>query len=74
MCGLRPGDFVHTLGDAHVYLNHVEPLKQQLGNAPRPFPRLAINPAKTDIDAFDASDFTLLGYAPHKTIKMEMAV
>lgn len=74
MCGLQPGEFVHTLGDAHVYSNHVEPLKQQLENAPRHFPRLLINPDKKDINDFTAEDFTLLDYQPHKTIKMQMAV
>ena len=74
VCGLRPGDFVHTLGDAHVYSNHVEPLQQQLRNAPRPFPALALNPEVRDIDAFAASDFSLAGYAPHSAIKMAMAV
>ena len=52
MCGLRPGDFVHVLGDAHVYLNHVQPLQEQLANAPRAFPTLRINPARLDIDSF----------------------
>ncbi|KAL4448210.1 hypothetical protein ABPG75_005429 [Micractinium tetrahymenae] len=74
VCGLRPGDFVHVLGDAHVYANHVEPLMEQLKNAPRHFPRLRINPDKKDIDSFEFSDFELEGYAPHKAIKMQMAV
>lgn len=74
VCGLRPGDFVHVLGDAHVYANHVGPLRDQLKNAPRHFPRLLINPAKTDIDSFVFDDFQLEGYQPHKAIKMQMAV
>ena len=74
VCGLQAGDFVHVIGDAHVYLNHVEPLKQQLAREPRPFPKLRINPEKTDIDSFTYSDFTIEGYSPHKSIKMEMAV
>jgi dihydrofolate reductase/thymidylate synthase len=74
VCGLQPGEFVHTIGDAHVYSNHVEPLKQQLTNAPRHFPRLLLNTAKTAIDEFTAEDFTLVDYQPHKTIKMQMAV
>ncbi|PSC67794.1 bifunctional dihydrofolate reductase-thymidylate synthase, partial [Micractinium conductrix] len=74
VCGLRPGDFVHVLGDAHAYANHCEPLKEQLKNAPRHFPKLRINPAKTDIDSFVFEDFELEGYAPHKAIKMQMAV
>jgi dihydrofolate reductase/thymidylate synthase len=72
--GLKPGEFVHTLGDAHVYVNHVEPLKQQLINTPRHFPQLMVNPEKRNIDDFVADDFTLVGYNPHKTIKMQMAV
>jgi dihydrofolate reductase/thymidylate synthase len=74
VCGLRPGDFVHVLGDAHVYANHVEPLKEQLRNAPRHFPLLRINPDRTDIDSFTMDDFQLEGYQPHKAIKMQMAV
>jgi len=74
VCGLRPGDFVHTLGNAHVYKNHVEPLKTQLERTPRPFPLLRINPEVKDIDGFTSSDFELLGYSPHGKIAMDMAV
>ena len=74
VCELKAGDFVHTIGDAHVYVNHVDALKEQLGRAPRPFPKLTINPEKMDIDSFEFSDFTVDGYKPHKTIKMDMAV
>ena len=74
VCGLKPGEFVHTLGDAHVYLNHVDPLLEQLQNEPRPFPTLRINPDVKDIDGFSMEDFTLEGYKPHKTIPMKMAV
>jgi hypothetical protein len=74
VCGLRPGDFVHTLGDAHVYSNHVQPLLQQLKNAPRAFPRLVMNPERREIDEFTPDDFGLVGYEPHKSIKMQMAV
>jgi dihydrofolate reductase/thymidylate synthase len=74
VCDLRPGEFVHTCGDAHVYTNHVEPLKQQLLNAPRHFPRLVLNSTKRSIDDFVFEDFELIGYSPHKTIKMQMAV
>lgn len=74
VCGLQAGDFVHTLGDAHVYSNHVEPLLQQLKNAPRAFPRLATNPERREIDDFVPEDFELIGYTPHPTIKMQMAV
>ncbi|OQS00973.1 bifunctional dihydrofolate reductase-thymidylate synthase 2 [Achlya hypogyna] len=74
VCGLRAGDFIHVIGDAHVYSNHVEPLQEQLARTPTPFPTLRINPAKTDIDSFVFEDFTLQGYSPQKAIKMEMAV
>jgi len=74
VCGLKPGDFVHTLGNAHVYSNHIEPLKTQLERTPRPFPMLKINPDVKDIDGFKASDFELVGYNPHGKIAMEMAV
>ncbi|KAG2489029.1 hypothetical protein HYH03_012467 [Edaphochlamys debaryana] len=72
--GLQPGELVHCMGDTHVYANHVEPLREQLKNAPRHFPTLKINPAKTDIDSFTFDDFELEGYNPHKAIKMQMAV
>lgn len=72
--GLRPGEFIHTLGDAHVYVNHVEPLKQQLLNTPRHFPKLLVNSEKFSIDDFVAEDFALVDYNPHKPIKMQMAV
>uniref|UniRef100_A0A8C7BPD7 Thymidylate synthase n=1 Tax=Neovison vison TaxID=452646 RepID=A0A8C7BPD7_NEOVI len=72
--GLKPGDFVHTLGDAHIYLNHIEPLKMQLQREPRPFPKLKILRKVETIDDFKAEDFQIEGYSPHPTIKMEMAV
>mmetsp|Transcript_62073 Transcript_62073/g.116083 ORF Transcript_62073/g.116083 Transcript_62073/m.116083 type:complete len:502 (-) Transcript_62073:177-1682(-) len=74
VCGLKPGEFVHTMGNTHVYQNHVEPLKTQLQRTPRPFPVLKINPEVKDIDGFQASDFELIGYHPHGKIAMEMAV
>lgn len=74
VCGLEAGEFVHSIGDAHVYLNHVEPLKEQLKRTPKKFPVLRINPNKKDIDSFEYKDFKIEGYAPHKTIKMKMAV
>eukprot|EP00884_Botryococcus_braunii_P018164 jgi/Botrbrau1/5030/Bobra.0396s0043.1 len=74
VCGLAPGELVLAMGDAHVYVNHVEPLKLQLKNTPRAFPILHINPEKTDIDSFTMEDFTLIGYNPHQKISMEMAV
>lgn len=72
--GLEPGDFVHTLGDAHVYVNHIEPLKIQLQRKPRPFPKLLIKREVKDIDDFKFEDFEIVGYNPHPKIAMEMAV
>jgi len=74
VCGLKPGEFVHAMGNAHVYKNHVEPLKTQLERTPRPFPALKINPDVTDIDGFQLSDFDLAGYNPWGKIAMDMAV
>jgi dihydrofolate reductase/thymidylate synthase len=74
VCDLKPGDFVHVLGDAHVYANHVEPLETQLKNEPRPFPQLKINPDVKDIDGFKFEDFEIIGYDPCPKIEMKMAV
>ena len=74
VCGLAPGEFVHTIGDAHVYLNHVDALKQQLSRVPKAFPTLKINPLVNDIDGFQFSDFSIEGYNPDGAIKMDMAV
>eukprot|EP00268_Persea_americana_P037714 TRINITY_DN373_c1_g2_i1.p1 TRINITY_DN373_c1_g2~~TRINITY_DN373_c1_g2_i1.p1 ORF type:complete len:569 (-),score=122.33 TRINITY_DN373_c1_g2_i1:2000-3706(-) len=74
VCDLAPGDFVHVLGDAHVYQTHVRPLQEQLQKLPKPFPVLKINPQKKDIDSFVATDFTLVGYDPHQKIEMKMAI
>uniref|UniRef100_A0ACD5W6Q4 Uncharacterized protein n=1 Tax=Avena sativa TaxID=4498 RepID=A0ACD5W6Q4_AVESA len=74
VCGLSPGDFVHVIGDAHVYRTHVRALEEQIQKLPKPFPILKINPSKKDIDSFEASDFKLAGYDPHKKIEMEMAI
>eukprot|EP00057_Strongylocentrotus_purpuratus_P027188 XP_011681662.1 PREDICTED: LOW QUALITY PROTEIN: thymidylate synthase [Strongylocentrotus purpuratus] len=72
--GLKPGDFVHTLGDAHVYLNHTEPLKEQLKRVPRQFPKLNIKRKVTNIDDFKFEDFEIEGYKPYPKITMQMAV
>ena len=72
--GLKAGDFVHTLGDAHLYLNHVEQAKLQLQRTPRPLPRLNINPEVHSIFDFVYEDFSLVGYDPHPHIKAEVAV
>lgn len=74
VCGLKAGDFVHTMGDAHVYCNHLDALREQLSREPRPFPKLRLNPLVRDIDGFQYSDLTLEGYDPHPVIKMKMAV
>ncbi len=74
VCGLKPGEFVHTLGDAHVYLNHVDPLLVQLQRQPKPFPTLKIQREVNSIDDFKAEDFVLENYQCHETIKMQMAV
>jgi dihydrofolate reductase/thymidylate synthase len=72
--GLQAGDFVHVLGDAHVYCNHVQALEEQVKREPRPFPKLLINADKKDIDEFVFEDFEIVGYFPHGAIKMNMAV
>ncbi|CAM9628065.1 unnamed protein product [Chrysoparadoxa australica] len=74
VCGLKAGELVHVIGDAHVYLNHVDALKEQIKRRPRAFPTLEINPDKQDIDAFEYSDLTIQGYSPMSAIKMKMAV
>jgi len=72
--GLRPGDFVHTLGDAHVYNNHVEALKVQLGREPRQFPKISVKRKVDKIEDFTIDDFEISGYDPHPKIAMDMAV
>ena len=72
--GLRPGEFVHTLGDAHLYLNHFEQAHTQLARKPYPAPRMRLNPAVGDIFGFSYEDFMLEGYQAHPGIKAEVAV
>jgi thymidylate synthase len=72
--GLKPGDFVHTLGDAHLYLNHLEQARLQLSREPRPLPAMRINPAVTSIDDFSYEDFTIENYDPHPAIRAAVAV
>ena len=74
VCGLRPREFVHTFGDAHLYLNHLDQAREQLSRQPRPLPRMRLNPAVNDIFGFRYEDFTLEGYDPHPAIKAPIAV
>lgn len=74
VCDLRVGDFVHTLGDAHIYTNHVEQVRLQLTRDPRPLPTMQLNPDIHDLFGFDYSDFTLEGYDPHPHIAGVVAV
>jgi len=74
VAGLKPGDFVHTLGDAHLYTNHIEQAELQLTRPLRPLPTMTLNPAVTDLFAFTYDDFTLAGYDPHPAIKAPVAV
>ena len=74
VCGLKAGDFVHTLGDAHIYLNHLDQVREQLGRAPRSQPTMRINPAVQDIFGFRFEDFTLENYDPHPALKPPVAV
>lgn len=72
--GLKPGDFVHTLGDAHLYRNHLEQARTQLARAPYPLPQMQINPAVTSLFDFKFEDFALVGYQCHPAIKAPVAV
>lgn len=74
VCGLRPGDFIHTLGDAHIYTNHLEQVDLQLQREPRPLPRMVINPDVKSIFDFQYEDFTLQDYDPYPPIKGQVSV
>jgi thymidylate synthase len=74
VCDLEPGEFIHTFGDVHIYLNHIEQVKLQLTRKPRPLPTMVINPEKKSIFDFTYEDFTLINYDPHPHIKGEVSV
>ena len=74
VCGLKPGDFVHTFGDAHIYSNHVEQINTQLEREPRKLPHMKINPNVTSIFDFKFEDFELEDYDPYPAIKGVVAV
>ncbi|HET7827242.1 MAG TPA: thymidylate synthase [Candidatus Saccharimonadales bacterium] len=74
VCGLAPGDFVHTFGDTHLYVNHLEQVDEQLKRQPRKLPTMKINPKVKSIDDFKFEDFELVGYDPHPAIKAPIAV
>ncbi len=74
VCGLQPGDFVHTFGDAHIYSNHFEQVELQLSRDPRPYPTMKLNPTVSSIFDFVYADFTLENYDPHPAIKAPVAV
>jgi len=71
---LQPGEFVHTLGDAHIYLNHIEQVELQLSREPRPLPRMDVNPEVKDIFGFKYEDFVLTDYNPHPHINGAISV
>jgi thymidylate synthase len=74
VCGYQPGEFIHTLGDAHLYLNHLEQADSQLAREPRALPRMQLNPDVRDLFAFRYEDFRLEGYRPHPRIAAPIAV
>jgi thymidylate synthase len=74
VCDLEVGDFVHTLGDAHLYVNHIDQARLQLEREPRPLPTLQLNPARRALDEFDLEDVEVLGYDPYPLIRAPIAV
>jgi thymidylate synthase len=74
VCNLRPGEFVHTFGDTHLYLNHLEQAREQLSRQPRTLPRMILNPEIRNLFDFSYEDFNLVGYQPYPAIKAPVAV
>ena len=74
VCGLQPGEFVHTLGDAHIYSNHFEQVQMQLARTPRELPVMKISPDVSDLFAFTFDDFSLVGYEADASISAPIAV
>ena len=74
VCGLEPGEYIHTFGDAHIYSNHMEQVREQLSRTPRQLPRLTLNPDATDLFAYEYEDIALEGYDPHPRIAAPVAV
>jgi thymidylate synthase len=74
ICGYEPGEFVHTLGDAHIYSDHMEQVKEQLSREPKAFPRLVISDQVKDLDSFRPEMVALEGYDPHPVLKAKMTV
>jgi thymidylate synthase len=74
VCGLKAKEFIHTFGDLHLYVNHLEQARLQLTREPRPLPRMLLNPTVTRLEDFRYEDFTLEGYDPHPAIKAPIAV
>jgi thymidylate synthase len=74
VCGLKPKEFIHTFGDLHLYVNHLEQAREQLSREPRALPRMLLNPSVKTLEDFRYEDFTLEGYDPHPAIKAPIAV
>ena len=74
VCGLKPGTFIHTFGDVHIYKNHLEQVELQLSRTPKPLPKMKVNPEITSIFDFKYEDFELLGYDPHPPIRAQVAI
>jgi thymidylate synthase len=74
VCGLKAKEFIHTFGDLHLYVNHLEQAREQLSREPRALPRMLLNPAVKTLEDFRYEDFTLEGYDPHPAIKAPIAV